>query len=58
MVYTLNLYNVISQTYFNYVYCLVVYFIYLFRLHWVLVAARRIFVEACRIFCCGTQASL
>ena len=40
-------------------------FIYLFRLHRVVVAARRIFVAACGIFhcstralCCGTPASL
>ena len=31
------------------------YFIY-FWLHWVLVAAHRIFVEACGIFCCGARA--
>ena len=37
--------------------CLFIH-LFIFWLHRVLVVAHGIFVEACRVFCCGVQASL
>ena len=34
------------------------FYLFIFWLLWIFVAARGIFVEACGIFCCGTQPSL
>ena len=48
----------IPEFFFLKIYLFIYLFIILFWLHWVLVVLHGIFTEACRIFLCGTRASL